>query len=58
MEERVATHAHHLRAVPVEEGSGGLADLRRMRYAADANGASLALILKNPAQAEETHCKC
>ena len=53
VEEGVAVHAHQLGAVPGEESSGGLADLRRMFNHSETYGATLPLIAQGPAQAEE-----
>lgn len=44
VQERVAAHAHHLHAIPTEEGTRSDADLGGMDHTAQADGASLALI--------------
>ena len=53
VQQRMAAHAQHLRAVPCQEGSGGEADLDRMLDAAQADRAALTVIQQRPAQAEE-----
>ena len=57
MQQCVAAHAHHLRAIPVKESSGGLAYLGRMRHETHADGATLPLVLQHPAHAKEAQCE-
>ena len=53
MQQRVPAHTHHLRPIPIEESAGRLSYLRRVSHAMDADGATLPLILENPAHAEQ-----
>jgi len=57
MQQRVATHAHHFRSVPVQKGSGRLSNLGRMRHTPDTDRAPLALIFKHPPHAGEKYRK-
>ena len=53
VKKRVAAHAHHLGAVPTQEGSRGEANPGGMGDAAQADRATLALIGEGPAESEQ-----